>query len=750
VTRRIPTVIVAVTVALLAHAADGRAQVAAWPSEAAPRPLPARDVKFPPYQIRTLANGLQVIAVAHHEQPVVSLRLIIRAGGAQDPTDKSGVATLLASLLDQGTTTRDAEQIATSIDSIGGLIGTGAGSDLSFINAVVMKDSFAFGLDMVSDLARNPKFAPEELERQRQQILSGLKVGYEDPDYIAGMVFDRLVYGFHPYGRPDTGTPETIASITRDDLIAFHKAWFGANNAILAIVGDIAHEEAFAGAERAFGKWGKSEATPPKPTEPPPPTRRVVVIDRPGAVQTEIRVGNIGLPRRHKDYLALDLAINILGGEGGNRLHRVLRSDRGLTYGASADVNALKDSGNIVADTDTRSEVTGEALRLIVDEFGRLQRQRVHEGELADAQAYLTGSFPLTIETPSAIALQVLNAVFYGLDLDDLQTYRERVNAITPDDIQRVAREYLRPDRLSIVLVGDASVFAKQLAGVGFEQFERISLAELDLGAADLKRHGRPTNRFEPVAFRSAPSGPRGPAAATAGTLAQDASPVPQESVREVIARAVKAKGGLEKLRSIRTVKATATTTMLAGPAGGPVTFDTTSYIQYPGSFRVDATTASGPVVRVFSGGECWVRDGRGVRTAPAAEVEQMRSTVQRDVIGLLLALADGKVPATRLPDVIDEGRGLTALGIGGGAMRAVVLLLDPATDLIRAQRYDAPGPSGPTTMEEQFSEYRNVNGLQVAFAAVVQAGGQRLLTRRVRTFDYNIPLAAGLFTRPA
>ena len=180
----------------------------------------------------------------------------------------------------------------------------------------------------------------------------------------------------------------------------------------------------------------------------------------------------------------------------------MLRSDRGLTYGASADVNALKDSGNIVADTDTRSEVTGEALRLIVDEFWRLQRQRVQEGELADAQAYLTGSFPLTIETPSAIALQVLNAVFYGLDLNDLQTYRERVNAITPDDIQRVAREYLRPDRLSIVLVGDASVFAKQLAGVGFDQFERIALADLDLGSADLKRHGPPTNRFQPAAFK--------------------------------------------------------------------------------------------------------------------------------------------------------------------------------------------------------------------------------------------------------
>jgi predicted Zn-dependent peptidase len=602
---------------------------------------------------------------------------------------------------------------------------------------------------MVSDLAQHPAFAPEELERQREQILSGLKVGYEDPDYIAGMVFDRLVYGFHPYGKPDSGTPQSISSITRDDLVAFHKAWFGANNAILAIVGDVSHDEAFAGAERAFGKWSRAESSPPKPVDPPPPTRRVVVIDRPGAVQTEIRVGNIGLPRRHKDYLALDLAINILGGEGGNRLHRVLRSDRGLTYGASADVNALKDTGNIVADTDTRSEVTGEALRLIVDEFWRLQRQRVGEGELADAQAYLTGSFPLTIETPSAIALQVLNAVFYGLDLNDLQTYRERVNAITPDDIQRVAREYLRPDRLSIVLVGDASVFAKQLAGVGFDQYERIALSDLDLGSVDLKRHGPPTNRFEPVA-RLAPAAP----VAARNRSAQSANVGPQPGVRDVIARAVQAKGGIDKLRSIRTVKATATTTVV-NAAEPPRTIETTSYIQYPGAFRVDMTSVTGPVVRVFDAGECWVKDARGVRNATAGETAQMRGTVQRDVIGLLLALADGRVPATRLPDVVEQGRGLTAIGVGGGgSMPSTVLLLDPSTDLIIAQRYDGPAASGSgedrEVIEEQFSEYRSIDGLQVAFAAVVHSGGQKVLTRRVRTFEYNVSLPVDLFTRPS
>lgn len=703
-----------------------------WPRSSPPQPLPMRDVKFPPYQFKTLANGLQVIAVSHHEQPAVSLRLIVRAGGAQDPASKAGVASLVAALLDQGTTTKTAEQVALQIDSIGGLMSTGAGSDLTFIQAIVMKDSLGVGLDLISDVARNPKFAPEEIERQREQMLSGMKVGYEDPDYIAGIVFDRLVYGFHPYGKPDTGTPESIASLSRDDLLGFHKSWFGANNAILAVVGDVTPEEAFAGAERAFGKWARSEITTVKPIDPPQPTRRLVVIDRPGAVQTEIRVGNLAVPRKSKDYLALDLAVNILGGEGGNRLHRVLRSERGLTYGASADTNAFKDAGNIIAETDTRSETTGEALRLIVDEFWRLQRQRVREGELADAQAYLTGSFPLTIETPSAIALQILNGVFYGLDLNELQTYRERVNAITPDDIQRVAREYLHPDRLSIVLVGDASVFAKQLAGAGFDQFERIALSDLDLGSPDLKRRGSTTQgRPMPVAYRE-----RVPVVS---------SQAKSGSAAELVDKAVRAKGGIDKLRSIRTIKLASTTTVVDGDAR--VDVDTTHFIRYPSAFRVDARMPAGLLVQVFNSGEYWVQDAKGVRSPSAPMAGQIRGSVQRDVVALLIALADGKIKATRLPDVTEDGRVLPVLGVQGTGMEPVALVLDPATSLILSQRYVMPPGD---SVEERFSDYRNVDGLQVAFTAVVSRSGQTLLNRRVRSFEYNVPLDPVLFTKPS
>jgi len=402
------------------------------------------------------------------------------------------VASLLSSVLDQGTTTRSASEIADAIDYVGGALGTGAGVDLSFASAVVMRGDFDLALDLVADIARRPALAPEEIARQREQLLSAQQVSAQDPEFLADAVLERLVFGYHPYGAPSGGTPESIAAITREDLVAFHGTWFVPNNAILAVVGDLTTAEAFAGAERAFGSWAQRDLPAATFPEPPPATRRVVLVDRPGAVQTEIRVGNVAIPRDHPDHMALDLAIRILGGEGSNRLQRVLRSDRGLTYGASVEASALRESGAIIGETDTRSDKTGETLRLTVDEFWRLQREPVSEWELSSVKAYISGNFPLGIETPNAIAQQVLSALHYGLDLKELQEFPERVSGVTVEDIQRVARLYLKPGRLSIALVGDASFVADQLRRVGFSEFEVIPIDRLDLTAADFTRASPP------------------------------------------------------------------------------------------------------------------------------------------------------------------------------------------------------------------------------------------------------------------
>lgn len=468
----------------------GAQQYSAWPNSRPPRPLAAREVQFPPYEVRTLPNGLQVVVVLQHEQPAVSMRLLVRAGQAQDPKGKSGVASLMGALLDQGTRAKTASQLSEAIDYVGGGLSTGAGSDLSFVNVLVMKHDFGFGLDLLSEVVRQPAFAAEEVDRQREQILSTLKVNYQDPDYVADTIIDRLIYGFHPYGMPNSGTPDSIARIGRDDVVAFHQTYFVPNNAILAIVGDVTADEAFGGAQRVFGDWARQAVPDVGTSEPPAPTRRIIVVDRPGAVQTEIRVGHLGIPRKHNDYLALNLAARILGGEGANRLHGVLRSERGLTYGAEADLAALKQAGVIIAKTDTRSDATAEVLRVVVDEYSRLLREPVGERELEGAKAYITGNFPLTIEVPDAIAMQVLNSLFFDLDVKDLETFRERVLRVTPEAIQRAAQAYINPGRLAIVLVGDAKVFLPSLKGAGFGEYEVLPLQDLDLTTPDFRRPG--------------------------------------------------------------------------------------------------------------------------------------------------------------------------------------------------------------------------------------------------------------------
>jgi zinc protease len=846
-TKHTTSIVTLCSLIVLCVAAPGLAvaQVRNWPSEGPPRPLPARDSKFPPYELQTLPNGLQVVAVLHHEQPVVSMRLLIRAGAAADPREKLGAARLAASLLDQGTTTKSAEELADAIDFIGGVMGAGAGTDLTQAHMVVMKDSFETGMRMLSDIVRNPAFARQEIDRQRQQMLSGLQVSVQDPEYVANSVFDRLVYGFHPYGLPDTGTVDTIAAISREDLVAFHSRYFAPNNAILAIVGDVTAEEAFTMTRKIFGDWEKRELPTLRYIEPPDPTRRVIIVNKPDAVQTEVRVGHLGVPRSHPDYMAINLAIRILGGEGSNRLHQVLRTERGLTYGAQANMDALKVSGDFEAETNTRSEATGEVLRLIVDEFWRLQRERVGERELADAKAYMTGSFPLTIETPDSIAMQVVNVVFYGLPLEQLQTFRDRVNAVTVDDIQRVAREFLRPDRLSVVLVGNAAAFASQLRGVGFGTYETVELPELDLMSASLKRTGSRVGRAGEAGGAGAAAGgsPKGlryghggePAtglagraeeAGGAGEVASVAQPfraardadasvaqpfraardadaavaqpfrnardadafvaqpfraawdadaavaqpfraartaytqVPAgarppsaqtsdeiEKAKTLLAKATTAKGGIEKLRAVKTIVVKQTLTNVSAPRDR--TIETTAYIQYPDRFRIETSAPGGMNVQGYDGTTVWAKDDRGVHGLPDAAVRDARTTLRRDPIALLLAASEGALTARVLPDVKDaRGQMHRALEVSAPDFDPVVLLLDPETSQIDKLTFVADVPGRPI-VEDEFADYRAVEGVQIAFQAS-RRNGTQAIERRITDVKINQTLDAALFKRPS
>ena len=709
------------------------AQVRDYPSEKPPAPLASRPAPFPPYDIRTLPNGLQVVVVRHDEQPIISVQVLVRAGAAYDPMDKAGLAGLVGSMLPQGTRGRTASEIADAVDTAGAELTTLSGSDASFAQVTVMKDSFSFGLEMLSDVVRYPVFAGEELERQRQQLRSGLRVSYEDPGYIASAVFERVVFGVHPYGLPTDGTPDSIGRITRDDLVEFHRRYYAPNNCILAIVGDVEAADAFAAAARVFGTWERSELVLPAASPPPPPARRIVVVDMPGAVQTVIRVGHLGIARTDADYLAVDVGVRILGGEGGNRLQQVLRTARGLTYGASASVDAYRLSGMIRAETDTRPPVAGEALRVIVEQFSRIHRDEIDAEELDRAKAYLIGSYPMGFEAPGSISTRVLNAVFHDLPLSELETYRERVAAITPETVHASLLRHLHPDQLSVVVVGPAAFVLPLLRNVGFKEVEVVPIQELDLSAAGLRR------------VTPAPTAPR-PGLGVAGTFLTTKEE--WDAARAIVARAAEAAGGLPALRAVKTCSAAAETVLFT--PDGPVKAITKTLVAYPDRVRVDALTPEGFLVQVYNAGHAWIADKHGPRDAGEAMRREFALGAQRDWIRLVVDALDERLTGWRVADETGTGgRALHVVELWDDELPPVRLAVDAGSGRLERISRQVAGPFGREIIVESFSDFRTVSGLLVPFKAVTRRDNAPVLERTVLELKINPVLEPGVFDKP-
>jgi zinc protease len=449
-----------------------------------PPPGPVEPFHFPAVASKTLANGLRVFVASDHRQPAVSVELVLTtAGTIRDPANLPGLASMAASLLTQGTKTRSAQQIAQAIDFVGGSLSASAELDDTTASVTVVKKDFPLGMDLLSDVVLHPSFPPEEIARIRQETLSELRVAYEDAGYVATQGFARIVYGASPYGAPGDGTPESVPRITRDDLVHFWSANFAPNHALLAFAGDVTPAEAFAAAEKYFGGW--AEQTVPKLEAAPPPAVhgvRLFVIDKPDAVQTQIRVGRRGIPRNSPDYIPLFVTNRIFGGGYNSRLNTEVRVEKGLTYGAQSSFQSNRFAGSFVAATFTRTEATGEATQLVVKLIAQMATGEIRPEELRFAEDYLAGVYPIQTETAEQVASRVLAVAEYGLPADYNQTYQERVRAVTLAEAEQMARRYFDARDLDLVLVGNAAQFRDALKkAFPGAQYEEIPLDQLDL-----------------------------------------------------------------------------------------------------------------------------------------------------------------------------------------------------------------------------------------------------------------------------
>jgi zinc protease len=453
-----------------------------------PPPKPAQEIRFPEFQQRTLANGLRLVVIEQHETPSVSVQLLVPGGKVHAPAAKAGLAEATAALLREGTATRSSQEIAQAIDSVGGTLSTFASLESGYVTVAVTSDQVDLALDLLSDVALRPSFPADELERWRSQSLSGLQIQQSDPEYLADAAFVQALYGGHPYGPPSSGTPESVQALTRDDLAAFHRRQYVPNEAILAIVGDVKAAEAFAKAERTFGGWKKGEEASIPPVKPAEMKREILVIDKPDAVQTQIRVGQVAISYRDPDHFAAKVYDAVIGSSSNSRLYEEVRRKRGLSYGAYSDLRLPSEPGWFLANTYTKTESTAETVGLVLEVLEGMEKP-VPSEELAERKTYLTGAFPLEIETPDGIAGKVLEAMKFGYGREFLEGYRDKLGAVTAEQVKSFAERRLHPERMLIVLVGNAKAFSAEVEK-RFGKFEIIPLAELDLLQPNLRKKG--------------------------------------------------------------------------------------------------------------------------------------------------------------------------------------------------------------------------------------------------------------------
>jgi zinc protease len=424
-------------------------------SSAAPAssPVPAAALG----QREVLPNGMVLLFSEKRGVPIVTVSMLIQAGSILDPPDKPGVANLVAQLMTQGTKTRTAPQISEAIEFVGGSLSLDAGQELTRISLAVLSKDLDLGLELMADILLNPTFAPAELERKKQEVIAGIKRDQEDPGTVSWQAFLALVYGRNPYGRPVEGTEASVPTITRDNLVQFHEAYFRPNRTILAVVGDVSLPDLKRRLDTKLGGWTPGGAPFTPPPKAAPLTQKVVHTIQREVTQANINLGHLGVTRDNPDYYAIQVMNYLLGGGFNSYLISKIREEKGWAYDVGSAFSPGKYAGEFSVSMQTKNEVAQEAIEAALAEIRRIREQPVSEQELKDAKAYLTGSFPLRLDTSKKIVGMLAAIEYFGLGLDYVDRYPGLVNAVTVSDVQRVAQRYLDPDRYALAVVADLS-----------------------------------------------------------------------------------------------------------------------------------------------------------------------------------------------------------------------------------------------------------------------------------------------------
>ncbi|HEX8525529.1 M16 family metallopeptidase [Allosphingosinicella sp.] len=470
-------------------------QLAAEAERAAPpAPGPQRPITPPAFAERTLANGMRVVVAKSTELPLAGAYLVFGGGASADPAERPGVANMVATLIDNGTATRSATEIATQIERLGAQIGASAGSDNSTIFVAAPTANIDSAAALLGEIVRGPTFAQSELDRERRRALDRLRVSLRQPGFVNSLALRRALFGSAPYGSSGSGTPASLAAITRDDLTGYHSSWWRPDNATMIVIGSLEADEGFALAERLFGDWAAPDT--PLPAMPAnragdSPSPRIVVVDMPQADQAAVSVSLRSATRNDPDYYPLMLANSVLGGSSTARLFQEVRVARALSYGAYSSFETLRDEGMLIAQAQTRNDAAPEVARVMLAEIRRLAAEPVAAAQLERRRTLITGAFARQVETTFGLGGFLTNLAVQGVPMSEYSRHLANIAAVTPEQISASVASELDTGQASIVIVGRASEFLEALRAQ-HPNVEVIPFDQFDFGSATLRSPAAP------------------------------------------------------------------------------------------------------------------------------------------------------------------------------------------------------------------------------------------------------------------
>jgi zinc protease len=444
-------------------------------------PPPSTLTEFTPPKIvkKKLSNGIETWIVPWKTLPVAHVRVQIPVGTADDPAGKTGLAQLTATLLTQGTKNLDAVALAEEFDLLGAQQSAAVGSDATQVSVDVLARNLKPAMKLVGDMLNTPRHEQSDFDREKSLLIAALQQGPDDPSWIARRAYRGLIHGpEHPYGKPADGEESTVKSLTLDDVKKFHQSMFGSKSAKIVLVGDVDPDQAAAALEEALASW-KTEGAAPAPRPVPAGMKGpdvVYFVDKPGAVQSIIRIGRLWGKRTDPDYELLEIGNRILGADFLSRLNQNLRERNGFTYGASTGFRFLRDRSTWQAGSDVRADATGAALKEMIKEIDGVRSNAPYTpSEIEINRAALLRAFPESFETPMGIAGELGDIVEFNLPDDEWTTHQQKLAAATAADIQQAANRLVDPESRLIVVVGDRRMVEPLLKAAGFRDIRPVT-----------------------------------------------------------------------------------------------------------------------------------------------------------------------------------------------------------------------------------------------------------------------------------